>query len=561
MVIPIEIYFLAASVLLVLATYIWQFRKIPGVREQIFVQVGKSIWLLCLVWVSVMKSLEAKIIAFKLLLLLYLLISYFWLSFILKISQQGNSLIRKFRCIFLTMIFFQWAFILTDFWHGEISRGLSVSGDTFLVTFYLPYQLIWGSGYVLYAISYIFALRWIFISSGMRRRHAVLFTASAAISLAGGVVNNMPFLVSGALPAAFLLSGVLISWGCYRWHAFSIFNLAEKAAVEHMFEGLLVLDEKGYVVTMNPAARLILKEYDFQLERPFAELEKMWPSLGLVRELPLGQSGEVVSETSAGSRYYQVAKISLQVRKAIAGTVILFKDITRQKKIQEQLVEREKALSVLQERARIGRELHDGQGQIWSYLSFELSQIKTAVLEGRAEQAAEKAEKLIGLTRDRHSDIRENIVGLRKTVAVSKSQEYDFIRSLQEYIAWYEQTYGISVKQDFQGELLTMLRYKTAVQLLRILQEALTNIRKHAKAKHIEVSFRQKKDGVYVEIRDDGCGFDLEHVKKTMKNRHFGLQIMAERTREAGGEIKIESKNGRGTCLQLYFPAETVPEY
>ena len=90
------------------------------------------------------------------------------------------------------------------------------------------------------------------------------------------------------------------------------------------------------------------------------------------------------------------------------------------------------------------------------------------------------------------------------------------------------------------------------VQLVRIVQEALTNIRLHADANHVWVQFHQDEGGLGVNIKDDGIGFIETELKK-----HFGLKSMRERTESINGQIVIESQPGLGTHVSLWLPTST----
>ncbi|HWR41342.1 MAG TPA: ATP-binding protein, partial [Patescibacteria group bacterium] len=100
------------------------------------------------------------------------------------------------------------------------------------------------------------------------------------------------------------------------------------------------------------------------------------------------------------------------------------------------------------------------------------------------------------------------------------------------------------------------LDFATEVQLLRIIQEALNNVRKHAKASRVKVSIQSTAGETRVCVADDGQGFDMD-ASLPGKN-HYGLDIMRERANEAGGEFRIESKPGEGTTVTVKFSLRRV---
>jgi len=93
-------------------------------------------------------------------------------------------------------------------------------------------------------------------------------------------------------------------------------------------------------------------------------------------------------------------------------------------------------------------------------------------------------------------------------------------------------------------------------QLLRILQEALTNIRKHAGANHVRIAFASENNCVRVTVQDDGLGFDPE-ARSDPFSEHVGLRVMRERAEEVGGSLQVDSTPGLGTCVMVKVPLNT----
>lgn len=99
---------------------------------------------------------------------------------------------------------------------------------------------------------------------------------------------------------------------------------------------------------------------------------------------------------------------------------------------------------------------------------------------------------------------------------------------------------------------------QVSCQLLRIIQEALSNVRKHAQARKVLLICSRVEDQMLVEIEDDGRGFPLESMEG--KNRDsYGLQIMRERAESIGGRLAIDSRVGKGTRVEVYCPLAELP--
>ena len=89
------------------------------------------------------------------------------------------------------------------------------------------------------------------------------------------------------------------------------------------------------------------------------------------------------------------------------------------------------------------------------------------------------------------------------------------------------------------------------MQVFRIVQEALINARKHAMAKNIKITLAAADDHLWMEIHDDGCGFDTH---RPSKDNSFGLAIMHERAEQMGGRLAVQSSPGAGTNITLEIP-------
>jgi two-component system nitrate/nitrite sensor histidine kinase NarX len=111
----------------------------------------------------------------------------------------------------------------------------------------------------------------------------------------------------------------------------------------------------------------------------------------------------------------------------------------------------------------------------------------------------------------------------------------------------------------FQNSLSDVdLPLKVESQIVRIIQEALTNIRKHANPRTVRVMMRRDEQTYHVLIEDDGVGFD-DRLKHVNQREHIGLLVMSERASRIGGKLYIESALSEGTRVHLEFPAPEVP--
>jgi len=134
----------------------------------------------------------------------------------------------------------------------------------------------------------------------------------------------------------------------------------------------------------------------------------------------------------------------------------------------------------------------------------------------------------------------------------------DLIPVLSEYLDRFQRQSGIQARlvidRDISNMGALMLSTPGEIQLLRIIQEAATNVRRHAKADHIIVSLARDNNWLKVSIQDNGIGFDYENIAED----RLGLRIMRERAASIQGNIKVESSPGSGTEITVLMPMLTV---
>ncbi len=206
-------------------------------------------------------------------------------------------------------------------------------------------------------------------------------------------------------------------------------------------------------------------------------------------------------------------------------------------------------LSVTEERARIAREMHDGLAQVLGYMNVQVQTLEAFLQQGKLDKLQVKLVQMREAVRVAHADVRENILSLRTTL----NHEKGVISGMQEYLEEFEFQTRIATHfaNDVDGEL--GLASLAEVQLVCILQEALTNVRKHANAHHVWVEITQASSSedarIVMLICDDGVGFNHEEQK-----RHFGLQTMLERSQSVGGTLNVSSTPGEGTRVACSIP-------
>jgi len=206
------------------------------------------------------------------------------------------------------------------------------------------------------------------------------------------------------------------------------------------------------------------------------------------------------------------------------------------------------SLSIIEERTRIAREMHDGLSQVLGYLNLQVQTLDSLYKQNEQTRFMNELANMREAIRVAHADVRENILSLRTTLANEKG----LYSAIHEYLNEFGIQNRIETRlvNKIQGD--PRLSSVAEVQLVCILQEALTNVRKHSNARSVVVTIRrqlQPDDCVLMEVRDDGIGFEEKESERT-----FGLQTMRERACSIGGELRISSTLGKGTRIAAIFP-------
>lgn len=281
----------------------------------------------------------------------------------------------------------------------------------------------------------------------------------------------------------------------------------------------------------------------------------------------LSQEPGVFSNTVAKSGFQSVISVPLKSKTAVIGilTIVsrnrgcftredmhLLTNMSNQITMaieNARLYEKVQIMAVLEERERIAREMHDGLAQVLSYVIIKSQAARQFISSGQEPQATKQLKELETDAQEVYADVREVILGLKSMTL----PQGDILSALQEYALRFSQTSGIRTEVEFSNVKLPPLPTNTELQVIRIIQEALTNVRKHAKAKHAWVRILGNSSDFIIDIIDDGHGFNTSRIRRGDWPK-FGLQTMRERAESIMGTLDIESFRGKGTKVSLRVP-------
>jgi two-component system sensor histidine kinase DegS len=198
------------------------------------------------------------------------------------------------------------------------------------------------------------------------------------------------------------------------------------------------------------------------------------------------------------------------------------------------------------ERARLARDLHDGPIQSLAHAVFELQYCET-LLERDPTALRDALKHLQDDLRTSLRELRRGILDLRPTALV----ELGLGPTLRHYCAEFERHFGLSIRLDLDG-LDRRLAGDSELAVFRIVQEALQNVRKHARASWARLSVRYQDAELIIRVEDNGVGFTQTPHDGS---RSFGLTSMRERAELLQGRLAIRPRRGGGTVVELRLPA------
>jgi PAS domain S-box-containing protein len=262
------------------------------------------------------------------------------------------------------------------------------------------------------------------------------------------------------------------------------------------------------------------------------------------------KNGETIEVEVYGARTIHAGK------PAVVGTL---QDITERKRIEQKLARYREELKQLSarllyiqedERKRIARELHDTVGQVLTAMRINLEALKAELPETVSSELMERVIETNSLVEDLLQRTRELALELRPTML----DDLGLVPTLRWYTHQFMQRTHIAVNLEATG-LEERLPVELETVLYRTIQEALTNVARHAGATAVRVVLQRRAGRVIAEVEDDGCGFDVTAVmEQAAPETKLGLLGMQERVSIAGGTLWITSAPRKGTRIRIELP-------
>jgi signal transduction histidine kinase len=211
-----------------------------------------------------------------------------------------------------------------------------------------------------------------------------------------------------------------------------------------------------------------------------------------------------------------------------------------------ELVENETARATIAERERLSREIHDTITQSLGWASFNAQTIQEYLSRGEIGAAQIQLDKQIAISRSLYNDARGLLLGLRT------SPDLPLVAAVREYAARFSAWSGVATTVDAEGFDAVRLPPDTELQILRVVQEALSNVRKHANACNAYIVFQRADTWAQLTVTDDGQG--LRPVGVNEGAGHYGMRSMCDRIEALGGSLKVYAHPAQGTVVEARIP-------
>ena len=396
---------------------------------------------------------------------------------------------------------------------------------------------------------------------------APAFWSPIVVLLAGQLIPRIAFFLPNAITIINLsplqltilttnFTALAYFLALYNFRLLRVLPLARDVVLDQMALGIFVLDADERLVDLNPAARALLRlSKSVRVGQPARQALGAWAGQlsSFSRQEPGSQ--EILIHDGEKQQVFDVHSLPLLHTSGWPmGQVFIISDITPAWRARRQLMQQQWAEATLQEREQLAYELHDGLSQNLAFLNVQAQAAQVYVTTGQPEMARACLDRLIEVSGLIQNDTREMI---NQLMGISLPAE-GFLANLRQVLASFEQLAGLQTKLmvDPRAEAACgpdVLDSSIVVQLLRIIQEALANVRKHAQnAEQVEVQMEIENSELHVTITDNGKGFEAQ--PQISDTRHFGLKIMRQRAIRIGARLTIQSVPGRGTIIEVCLP-------
>jgi signal transduction histidine kinase len=257
-------------------------------------------------------------------------------------------------------------------------------------------------------------------------------------------------------------------------------------------------------------------------------------------EAPLQRAGQTIGQLLVGSRASRPFEVDeVEMLSSLANEAAIAIENAR-------LQARLRELAVVAERERIAREMHDGLAQVLGYVNTKSQAVEELLVAGRVDEARRLLAELAAAARSIYVDVREAILGLRSPIVPGAG----LAAAVEDYAARFAEASKIAVRVDAsEAARRADLPPDVEAQVFHIVQEALTNVRKHSGAARVEIAFSIRDGRLDIDVADDGHG--MRQDRAIDARPRYGLRTMRERAESVGATVDWVEPPGGGCRVHL----------
>jgi len=400
-----------------------------------------------------------------------------------------------------------------------------------------------------------------------RRQASLLFITSilSAVSTVIYLLGSQRLKGVDWAPIICSVLGIIFILVLYGTRLLDLVPIARYTMIEQMSDGVLVMDENNRMVDFNPAAQEIFEISQNHLGKQIKVVMAHWPEIidlfspssNKTSQLTIRHEDKTrVFDThltlftdSSGKPYGKLIMFSdvtkhYQIEQALAQRLFEIQELNKNlRESQDQVVAQQRRLAILEERKRLGRDMHDSVNQSIHSLMLYSETLTSLLKKDQFNEAVSIAERIQDSGRRALKEIRLLVF---ETQSQKVDETTDLVTALQERFNFVENRVGIQTDIILDGTL-AYIPSEWNENLYWIAVEALNNALKHAQTNKVKVFFRCRDGRFEMEIVDKGMGFDI-----TLSNGGgMGMRTMRERAELLDGQLSVTSSPGHGTSVLL----------
>jgi two-component sensor histidine kinase/PAS domain-containing protein len=537
---------IATAICSALSLYVWQRRRVPGGSYFALFLAAAALWALTSALENSVADMPSKILFSELAYLGVATVAPLWWLFTLDYSRRSRWLRSRWMQLIWAVPAATIVLAFTNEWHGLVWTSIvpvsAVPGATLV---YAPGPAVWV--HMTYAYVLLLSGSIILLDARLRAfRRSHLPTVTMVLGILVSLVANLlypttlnPFKGMDITPLAFTVSGLLFTWAIFRQQLFELVPVAREMLLQIMSDGAIVLDGKGNVAEINPAAQRMLDMSKNPVALDAGHAASMWPALAGCFHGGADAGEEVRINGPEGVTWLDT-RVSLlhDSRGMPAGRLVVLRDITKRKLAEEELMRSNEALSAsVHEKEVLLKEIHH---RVKNNL-----QIVSSILSLQSDSTG--GESLATALKDSQDRIRSMALIHEKLYQSRDISRVDFAEYVRSLTAGLSHSYmtgpGVSIVIDIERIFLDI---DQAIPCGLIINELVTNSLKYAfpdrRPGEIRISLARNGGNCVLTVTDNGVG--LPPGLDFRNTPSLGLQLACMLTGQLEGTIELDPAGG-----------------